>query len=401
MIMTFQKLLVLTFALLSAVYATSELKWHLDEDESSLMASNVIIPPDDVTHDCQNIRKIDHANFKQDPVLRNLKKIKKSYVKFNHAYGIPILGVKDFRDESMLRACYLLRYLFAGNEWLRRYGKLTKLYLSGNKGGWCCPPQMGNNGLSCSCGVGVKYPFTGRGAPAHEMAHWFIKRMLVPMARDGRLKVPTFKNDKFRNYTETDYLKKKDDKLSDFLLNSYHQDHARGSTKIKDEKLHHYFIYTGQEKLIIKNGGLKKAQEDANRLKTENKNLYAILKQVWQCENDYVMVCKDAAYDFTKGLSQRLTIAQVDPEDPQKMICNPTLDQPELRAPKPIINVSRDVLTDKKKCEKVVKKSGSDVKGLKKGDLDASLGNDQDDMGNEYVWFLRRCCAKTAKFSFV
>ena len=77
----------------------------------------------------------------------------------------------------------IIRYLFAGNECLRRYGRKTKLTLIGNKGGWCCPPQMGNNGLSCSCATGVKYPFTGMGAPAHEMAHWFIKRMLVPMAR--------------------------------------------------------------------------------------------------------------------------------------------------------------------------------------------------------------------------
>ena len=137
------------------------------------------------------------------------------------------------------------------------------------------------------------------------MAHWFIKRMLVPMAKDGRLKIPTFQDDEYRNYTETKYLKK-GDKLSDFLLNSYFQDKARGSTKIKDEKLHHYFIYTGQQKLILKNSGLKKTQEDSSRLKKENKNLYAIMKELWQCENDYIMVCKVCmcvdALDFRHNL---------------------------------------------------------------------------------------------------
>ena len=97
-----------------------------------------------------------------------------------------------------------------------------------------------------------------------------------------------------------------------------------------------------------------------------------------------------------------MTIAKADPNNPQKMICSQTLDQPEMDSPKPLINASDDVLTDRKKCKKVLDNAGwPDYKQVKKGDLDASLGNDQDDMGNEDVWFLRRCCAKTAKFSFV
>ena len=31
----------------------------------------------------------------------------------------------------------------------------------GYNGGWCCPPQMGNNGLSCPCDM--NFPSLGKG----------------------------------------------------------------------------------------------------------------------------------------------------------------------------------------------------------------------------------------------
>ena len=31
------------------------------------------------------------------------------FTKWNHAYGIPIFGIESFSDDSMRRACYLVR----------------------------------------------------------------------------------------------------------------------------------------------------------------------------------------------------------------------------------------------------------------------------------------------------
>ena len=33
----------------------------------------------------------------------------KEIAKYNHAYGIPVFGMAHFKDESMKRACYLIR----------------------------------------------------------------------------------------------------------------------------------------------------------------------------------------------------------------------------------------------------------------------------------------------------
>ena len=66
---------------------------------------------DNLNHDCENIREIVHANqaWKSDPILKNLQKIKTRYIKYNHAYGIPLLGIESFKNESMIRGCYLIR----------------------------------------------------------------------------------------------------------------------------------------------------------------------------------------------------------------------------------------------------------------------------------------------------
>ena len=168
---------------------------------------------------------------------------------------------------------------------------LKKMYAVGDRGGFCCPAQMGNNGLSCSCYNGT-FPNLGQGAPAHELAHFFIKRVLAKMAQDGKLKIPTFQSDSYWTYQTSKYVAK-NDSLSDFLWNSYQQDTKRKSTKIKDAKLHHYFIYTGQQKYIIVGGGSGNARENGrDKLKKNNKNLYAILQSLWQCDNNYIPVCK-------------------------------------------------------------------------------------------------------------
>ena len=75
---------------------------------------------DILVHDCGNVRdfQADYAkndltnplwklvaNEREPKRYRKLPKI----VKYNHAYGIPVFGVEHFKNESMTRACYLIR----------------------------------------------------------------------------------------------------------------------------------------------------------------------------------------------------------------------------------------------------------------------------------------------------
>ena len=40
---------------------------------------------------------------------KNGKKAERQFRKYNHAYGIPMMGTDSFSDESMKRGCYLIR----------------------------------------------------------------------------------------------------------------------------------------------------------------------------------------------------------------------------------------------------------------------------------------------------
>ena len=73
-----------------------------------------------ITHDCQNIREFNKETIKEDMgrfkfnghvgfTKEDEKRKKHPWAKWNHAYGIPILGRKEFTDDSMKRACYLIR----------------------------------------------------------------------------------------------------------------------------------------------------------------------------------------------------------------------------------------------------------------------------------------------------
>ena len=112
---------------------------------------------------------------------------------------------------------------------------------------------------------------------------------------------------------------------------------------------------------------------------------------------------QDAAYNFTKGLAQTMNIGKADPSNPEKMICDKTLDKRERNEPDPIMYPKKDENPNTKKCNDVIKKGEWDDEqaNLQKGVIEKSLGDDLNDMGNEDAWYLRRCCAKTAKFSFV
>ena len=97
-----------------------------------------------------------------------------------------------------------------------------------------------------------------------------------------------------------------------------------------------------------------------------------------------------------------MNIAKADPNNPEKMICSAKLDKPEVDSANPITYATGDECKSTNKCFKVIRKGGwGDPASLKTGVVEQSLGNDKEDMGAEYAWYLRRCCAKTAKFSFV
>ena len=143
-------------------------------------------------------------------------------------------------------------------------------------------------------------------------------------------------------------------------------------------------------------------------LEDTKKNLYAIEKNIWQCDNDWIPPCKDAAYDFTLSGSQKLTIGKRDPENPAKMICDREADQPELEESevRELPTPTEDEQPDTEMCQSFVKKwwkdmnkipeiyGGKDQKVSKKADftkLQASMDDDNND-----AWKLRKCCIATA-----
>ena len=68
--------------------------------------------PDFIEHDCNTIRPFDADNLLMEDWIaqgRTKWKHRNQLVKYNHAYGIPIVGKEHFMDESMRRACYLVR----------------------------------------------------------------------------------------------------------------------------------------------------------------------------------------------------------------------------------------------------------------------------------------------------
>lgn len=147
------------------------------------------------------------------------------------------------------------------------------------------------------------------------------------------MKLPLFENSDKYNYTASKYAAK-NMMFQDFLQNSCLQDRTRtppATVMTCTKNLDHYFIYTGQDKRL----GLSaqgKVRDDFRKYAEErNPNLQKLMKVVWPCNNDYVMVCKDAAYNYRMGASQKLLIGKADANDPSKMICRDDVDQPEFQ----------------------------------------------------------------------
>jgi len=269
--------------------------------------------------------------------------------------------------------------------------------------------------MTCACDSG-KYPVRGQGAPAHEMAHYFISRVLATMAQDNKLHIPDFVNVPGLNFTYEDSVfmeKNPPDMLTNFLVNSYLQDKARGSTQIglKDDGLpytDHYFIYTGMQFYINVNAGSGLEREAARqKQQANNPNLFNIMKEVWPCDNSYIGPCKDDAYGSKLQLAQTLKIGKADPSNPQKMICHDDLDKAEVSkngVPAEAPTTPEDVCTTPKKCSKTIndkKEVWGKAKKIKTGDVEQWLNpsGKASDHGSEHAWWLRKCCAKTAKFA--
>merc|ERR1712059_243234 len=89
----------------------------------------------------------------------------------------------------------------------------------------------------------------------------------------------------------------KDDPWKEFLWNSWNKDSLNGKTgvwKLSD----HYYIKQGQDHWL----GLNKqgrvldlAREQKVR---DNPELVKMMKVFWPCNNPFVLVCKDAAYNY-------------------------------------------------------------------------------------------------------
>jgi len=408
-----------------------------DLDFNNVLMRDTEDIPDFIEHDCNTIRPFDADNLlMEDWIAQGRTKWKHSnqLVKYNHAYGIPIVGKEHFMDESMRRACYLVRYLFADNEQFRRMAYKSKMYILGDRGGVCCPPNVGNSGLSCPCEKypwwkateeenkekTIKFPLRQIVTSAHEMAHFYVKYVLPPMQFAGKLDLPEFINSPEWSWT-TPYDGPYEDGITcpgsekssasqgpvfDFLWNSLQQDHLKGTTNIDRCKNHHYFIYTGQDNFLGLPGGGKLKEDKRKNGRENNPNLFNLLEIIWPCNNKYVGVCEDSAYGMTKGLAQKFLIGKSDPANPSSMICG-DIDSPEIGEEgvyelSPLPN--NDVLDDQdaayslKKCLDVTKKGEFLSENETFSDLIAGVVANSLVDSNEYGWWLRKCCATSAKF---
>jgi len=367
-------------------------------------------------HDCNTIREFDVDNVEMEPWIRRGRKFKdkrmRKYIKYNWAYGIPIFGTHKFLDDSMRRACYLVRYLFADNEQFRRMMYKSKMEIRGGAGGgFCCPAHVTNSGMSCPCWK-MSFPILQIFTFAHEMAHWYIKRVLPRMYQSGGLKLPEFVTNATSGWTFTTPEKVDQpgkpmwEAVRTWLYNAASQDKILGNTGVRDpSKTHHYFIYTGQDKYLSLPCGGECRDAKRRKMQLRNTNLFNLQKMLWPCNNDYISVCEDYAFNFKKGLAQKLRIGKSDPDDISKMICtdDDTAEIEEDEVPKDPEDLSQvdrmdTAAPELNKCLRVINREGwlknaKNTFDLPYGEVAKSLP-----LSNERAWWSRKCCSVSAKF---
>merc|ERR1719239_1028127 len=164
-----------------------------------------------------------------------------------------------------------------------------------------------------------------------------------------------------------------------------------------DPRVHSMII--GKRGLGFGNGQAK--EESRTALREANPNLANLVAEIWPCNNYYVSVCEDAAHGFTKGLAQQLVIGKSSEVDITQMTCLPDMDTPELTDVAPLsplptedVNLPSMEKVFLKKCQKTINRAfEKKATDLETGEIAGYLGH-----SNEYAWWLRKCCAKTAKF---
>lgn len=379
---------------------------------------------DYLEHDCLTIKEYTYENFMCEPWNKGLsrKKFKnfkddseKKYVKYSHAYGIPMIGTAKFSDESMKRGCYLIRYIMADNMQMRIEARRRRMFNVGYNGRWCCPPQMSNNGLSCPCDM--NFPSLGKDTPAHEMGHYFI-HLLIRMSKEGLFKLPEYvdpenlwkyqkpfamvtkRKKTCTNASVANQVEKKGEFYT-WVWNSRQQDRMKGTTVFASAcSTQHYIMYSGQNYYLFQG---TQSMMDGSRecFKKKSPNLINLMKKIWPCDNYYIPVCKDAAYGFLLGAAQTFTIGKADPKDPANMICKKDLDKPQILVKDlPEMEKPTEDLGSKIKCAKIARKVDPDLgmqieegKSVPRNAFARYLKNNR-----EEAWWLRRCCAKIANW---
>jgi len=308
--------------------------------------------PDYTDHDCNTIREFEAGTLFPEYLNRNRATLweekdgkrqefdkgsrwKDDIVKYNHAYGIPIVGQAHFTDDSLKRACYLVRFLLADNEGYRRMAYLSRMYIFGQKGGKCCPANMGNSALSCACALTTTFPIKQITTPSHEIGHWMLSHVFPAMVKTGYLKIPEFNatNNPEYKYTKpngvcddvvAEHLSKKVGDLYDFVWNSMEQSNGGQCA------WQHYFMSLMHGDFLNLQSGGKPKEYNRKQGREQRPNTFKIFEQLWPCNNNYLSVCEDAAYGFTKGMAQRFVIGKSDPNDRSKTICRDDIDKPDI-----------------------------------------------------------------------
>ena len=234
------------------------------------------------------------------------------------------------------------RYLFADNEHFRRYAWKSHMRIAGQKGGYCCPPNVSNAGLSCSCDTQTRHFIT---VPEHEVAHYWLRSVVPQMVEDGLLKLPKWEaangweyispSNSFSALSST--VSKSMGDFGDFLWNArmqgIYRKEGKGNVKLPVPASSWYMHHYAQSRYITRYLSFKSGGENKTKVRQEVKkqfpNAYKVLQMLWPCDNQYLPVCEDAAYGMKKGAAQRLLIGQRSDDDSTKMVCR-DIDQAEV-----------------------------------------------------------------------
>merc|ERR1712200_372205 len=189
---------------------------------------------------------------------------------------------------------------------------------------------------------------------------------------------------------------KKQGEAFSYIWNSYMSRIFRGEKKIEQaipgknyaKNWHHFFLYGGTKFFHSFVRGGEKKTEQRRTVEEKKINTYNLMMEIWPCNNRYISVCEDSNYGMTKGLAQTLMIGQQNVDDPTKMDCK-DLDKAEITMAELLADPG-----DEYKKWKSNKKiwSTEDTLAMARGVLMQPLKD-----SSEWAWFLRKCCAKSAK----